>query len=74
MFCRVMLGWIIGEIVFGAFPVKMKLLLSLSVADPVEAHIHGFGSALNDCVCEDANGAFVVKLEWRGTLGMDHFL
>ena len=53
--------------------MDVELLLSLSVPNPVETHIHSFGSALNNGVSEDADSTFIVKLEWSGALGMAHF-
>ncbi len=73
MFRRMVLGWVVGKIFLRTFPVDVELFLSLSVAEPVEAHIHSFGSALYYVVGEDANGTFVIELEWSGTLGMAHF-
>jgi len=74
MFSGVMFGRIICKIFLPTFPVDMKLFLSLAVTNPIETHIHGFGSALNDSVGEDTNSAFVVKLERSGTLWVAHFL
>ena len=73
VFRRVVFCGVISKIVLGTFPVDVELFLSLSVAEPVEAHIHSFGSALYYVVGEDANGTFVIELEWSGTLGMAHF-
>ena len=53
--------------------MDVELFLPLLVLYPVKTHIHSFGSALNNSVSEDADSAFVVKLEWSGALGMAHF-
>ena len=73
MFCRVVFGGIIGKIVLRTFPVYVKLILPLSIPNPVEAHIHRFGSALDYCVGEYTDSTFVVELKWCGALGMAHF-
>ena len=69
MFCG-----IVGEVALGGFPVNMKLSLTLSVADPIEAHVHGFGSALDNSVGDDADCTFVVELYRRRALVVSHFL
>jgi hypothetical protein len=70
---RMVFCWVISKVVLRMFPVDVELFLSLAVTQPVETHIHSFGSALDYIVSEDANGAFVVKLERCGSLGMAHF-
>jgi hypothetical protein len=47
-----MLGKVVGEIVFTCTPMNNELALLDSVADPVEAHVYGFGSTLFDCLLE----------------------
>ena len=49
------------------------MFLSLSIPNPIKTHVHRLGSALDNGVSEDANCAFVVELEWRGTLFVAHF-
>ena len=53
--------------------MDVELLLALSITNPVETHIHSFGSALDYGVGEDANSALVVELEWSGALSVAHF-
>ena len=53
--------------------MDVELVLPLAIPNPVEAHIHCLGSALDYCVGEYANGTFVVELEWCGALGVAHF-
>lgn len=76
--CLVMGGWvvfceIIGKIFGSFFPVYLKFFLPDSVADPMEAHVHGFGSLLFACVVEDAMGCCVVRLDRCGRLRVAHF-
>ena len=73
MLRRMVFSGIICEIVLRTFPVDVELFLALLITNPVEMHIHGFGSALNYCVSEDANSALVVELKWSGALGVAHF-
>ena len=73
MLCRMVFCRIICKIVLRTFPVDVELFLPLSITNPVEAHIHCFGSALDYCVSEYANGTFVVELEWSGALGVANF-
>jgi hypothetical protein len=67
------LGRVISKIVLCTFPVYVKLFLSLSIANPVETHIHRFGSALYYIVGEYAYSTLVVELERCGALGVAHF-
>ena len=67
-------GVVFGEVItfVGASrgPVEMVLALADAILEPVEAHVDGFGTALLDCVREDAMGHSVVCFEWCGGLGM----
>jgi hypothetical protein len=38
--------------------------LADAIADPIKAHVNGFGVALLDSVVDDAFGAGVVSLDW----------
>ena len=69
---RVVFGVVVGEIVCSLSPVDEELALADSVADPVEAHIHGFGSSLLHCFVADAGGTGVVCLNGSGWLWMPH--
>jgi hypothetical protein len=40
----VVLGEVVGEVVCALLPVHGELSLANSVLDPIEAHVHGFGS------------------------------
>ena len=66
--------WIVGNIVFSLFPMNIKLLLSASITNPINAHVHSFGYALYNCVSDDAVGENVFKLNWCWTLDVDHFM
>ena len=59
---RVMFGGAVCKIFLCTFPVNVKLLLAVLIANPIKMHVHSFGPALNDSVGEDTDGAFVVKL------------
>ena len=50
----VMLGEVISKIVSAFLPVYFVLALGYAIFYPVEAHVHGFGPALLDCVIYDA--------------------
>jgi hypothetical protein len=71
---RMMLGEVVGLIGFFRLSVDNELALVNPVADPVETHVHGFGSALLDRVVGDAFSAFVVGLDGCGRLWMTEFL
>ena len=57
-----MLGRVISKIVVSLFLVDRKLILLLFITNPIKSHVHGFGSALDNGVGDDANVTFVVKL------------
>jgi hypothetical protein len=69
---RVVFGVVVGKIVCSLSPMDEELALADSVADPVEAHIHGFGSSLFDCFVADSGGTGVVGLDGSGWLWMAH--
>ena len=48
MIRQVMFCVIVGQIGFAFFPVDKKLTAAGAVADPVEAHVYGFGALLFD--------------------------
>jgi uncharacterized protein YejL (UPF0352 family) len=55
----VVLGEEVSEVVGTALPMDLELLvLGNAVADPVEAHVNGFGSAVFDSVIGNALGTF----------------
>jgi hypothetical protein len=70
----VVLGEVVGQIVGTLAPVDVEVALSDPVANPVEPHVHGFGSALFDSAIGNAGSARVVRLDWGGRLGVSHVL
>ena len=42
-----------------------------SILEPVEPHVHGFGSFLFDGVVEDSISAFIVGLNWSCDFARD---
>ena len=65
---RVVLGVVVSEIIRSGLPENLELVLADAISHPVEAHIHGFGSFLFDCVIDDAVGTRVVGLNGCGRL------
>jgi hypothetical protein len=68
----VVLGKVVGKIVFTGTPVNYELALLDSVADPVKAHIYGFGAKLFDRFIGNASGACIVGLAGCGSFRMSH--
>ena len=73
MFGRVVLGPVVGVVVFAWSPVYTELLLTFPVAEPMEAHVHGFGSfwldfAIDNCICHG-----IVGLQWGRGLFVPQF-
>jgi hypothetical protein len=66
------LGKVVGKIVFTGMPVNYELALLDSASDPVKAHIYGFGATLFDRFIGDASGACIVDLYGCGSLRMSH--
>ena len=71
---REMLGVVVRMVFTTRFPVDSKLALSNTVADPIEAHVDGFGAPLFDFVIDDAFGDGIVSLDGCGRLGPTHFI
>ena len=67
------LGEVITKVACPLAPVDCELFLSNSVADPIEAHIDGFGLALFDCVSGNPHRSAVVRDNGRRRLGMPKF-
>ena len=59
---EVMLGKIISLVVLTGFSINAKLPLPHPVLDPIELHVHGFGTLLFDVFGGDSNGSCVVRL------------
>ena len=68
MFCVV-----IGTVKFASLPINVELVLSDSVADPVETHVDGFGSFLFYCVVGDPCGGCVIRSYWGCRLRVSEF-
>lgn len=69
-----MFGKIIGFVQGAGFPINMELALADAVANPVEAHINGFGAFLFDSVVGNASCSTVVCYNGCGRLRMTEFL
>jgi len=69
-----MLGVVVSTVSSTRLPVDTKLALADTIADPVEAHVNGFGSTLFDGVVDDAFGGGVVGHDGCGRLWPAHFL
>ena len=70
MFGMMMLFEIVGAVSRSAPPIDMVLSLSDAVADPIETHIHCFGSFLLHGFIGNAAGCTVVSYHRSGRLGM----
>ena len=64
---------VIGLVGSSWFPVDEKLALADSVADPIETHIHSFGTFLFDIIGGDTYCSGVVGLERCRRLRMPQF-
>jgi hypothetical protein len=53
-------------------PVDGELALCNTIADPIEAHVNGFGASLFDSTVGDARRTGVVRLDGSGRLWMSH--
>jgi hypothetical protein len=67
------LGKVVGEIVFTSTPMNYELALLDYVADPVKAHVYGFGATLFYCFIGYASRACIVGLDGCDSLWMSHF-
>ena len=61
---RVVLGRVVGQIVFTWFLEDIELSLDSSVFEPIEAHVDGFGTFLFNSSCEDTTGSKIVGFQW----------
>jgi hypothetical protein len=64
---------VVGHVGRAAFPVDDELALADADADPVEAHVNGFGALLSDGVIGNTHGTLIVGLDGCGGLGMAQF-
>ena len=69
---------VFGEIVCmvgdAQLPKNVKLALSDTIPDPIEAHVDGFRPFLFDGVIGNAASSAVVGLEWCGWLQVAKFI
>jgi hypothetical protein len=65
----VMLGEVIGFVESAFLRADDKLALVCLVANPVKAHVDGFGSFLLDSVVSNARGSSVVSGNWSWCCG-----
>lgn len=68
-----MMGWmvlgeVVGVIVFTFLPMHIELPLFDAVTRPIITHVNGLGAFLLDGVIDDAFGTRVVGLDWCGRL------
>jgi hypothetical protein len=73
IFGRMMLCEIIGAVSRAAPPIDMVLVLPDAVSNPIESHIHGFGSFLFYRFVGDATGRAVVSDHRGGRLFVAQF-
>ena len=64
------LGPVVSMVESSRGPKDLELFLAHAVAEPVNAHVHSFGTALLHGVVKDAFGGAVVSLERRWWLWM----
>ncbi len=64
----------IVSIVFAASaPVDKEFSISNAIANPIEAHVDGFGSTLLDSAISNARGTGIIGLDGGCRLWMAHF-
>ena len=63
-----------GAVCMSCTPIDLKLALANTIANPIKAHVNGFGAFLFDGVSGDAAGCAVVGCHRRGGLGVTHFV
>ena len=68
-----MLGEVVSVIGKTRGPLDFELTLASAVADPPEAHVHGFGAARFDFVIGDTSGCGVVTFDNGSGLGIAKF-
>ena len=70
MFGRVVFGPVVSGVGLPRLPVDAKLLLALSISEPMKTHVHGFSLFCLDSTIDDSIGHGVVGLEWCGRLSV----
>ncbi len=72
---RMMFHPVVGVVRGAGAPVKLKLfLVDAAIRQPMETHIHGFGTFWLDLFVDDAFGGGIVDLNGGGRLFVPHFL
>ena len=72
---RMMFRPVVGIICGAGAPIKSELLLvDAAISQPMEAHIHGFGTFWLLPFVDDAFGGGIVNLNGGGRLFVSHFL
>ncbi len=74
MFCRMMLGVVIGNVGGTGGPKNTELFLVYAIADPVEPHIDCLGPLLLDGAIHDAGRRRVVGSYGSRWLRVPHFM
>ncbi len=69
-----MFGKIIGQVCGAWAPVYFELFVFDTILDPIESHVHGFGSLLFDLFVCKAVGRGIIDLDWGGRLWVAHFM
>ena len=59
----VMLGPVIGPVVFARAPIEFELLLGFAATEPMETHVHRFGAMGLDVVVDDSKCGTVVGFD-----------
>ena len=69
-----MFSKVISNVLTAWCPIDAKLALVHTVADPIEAHVNGFGADLFDGAVHDAAGGCIVCFHRCRRLWVPHFL
>jgi hypothetical protein len=57
---------VVGEVGFAQLPINFKLLLTFAISEPVEVHIHGFGTLRLNFTIDNSIISGVVGLDGVG--------
>ncbi len=72
MCSAVMLGPIIGAVVFARAPIEFELVLGFTAMEPMETHFHCFCAMWLDVIVDDSEGSTVVGFDWGFRLFVAH--
>lgn len=67
------LGEVIGEIVFAFGPIDKKMALADAITDPIKTHVDGLGATLFDGVIGNAGSTSIVSVNTCGILRVSKF-